>query len=311
MARKFRNLFRKKPRRNSSPLGLSAEGVNIRGDYVVEEGRVVLVSTRHEDEILESSKPSASQQATISKPIITHRIYCSLCKEMIDKDHYVEHLKQTHPSTKSPVQVEGQAHLRNATQTKQSSAQLRLARSITAKAILVNYKPKQRKSQLGDIYNLPCPVCNSPTDKYRWARHRSQYHPDVPLNTYDRQRILCGSCNSVVKYEYLLEHIQTEHPNMKVLKFEVVPKGKADRFCQQVQVETKPADIQSKSRKEKWYSNGARRKYTESPYAKATLDESHDEAQDGSKGLGHFRRESSGQFGSYPLHDDYSDESDA
>ncbi|MHB0923982.1 MAG: hypothetical protein ACYC3H_08475 [Bellilinea sp.] len=36
-----------------------------------------------------------------------------------------------------------------------------------------------------------------------------------------------------------------------------------------------------------------------------------DKEMDGSKHLGHHRRESSGQFGSYPLHDDYSDESDA
>jgi len=36
-----------------------------------------------------------------------------------------------------------------------------------------------------------------------------------------------------------------------------------------------------------------------------------DDDQDGSKHLSHFRRESSGQFGSYPLHDDYSDESNA
>lgn len=36
-----------------------------------------------------------------------------------------------------------------------------------------------------------------------------------------------------------------------------------------------------------------------------------DKEMDGSKHLGQHRRESSGQFGSYPLHDDYSDESDA
>jgi hypothetical protein len=30
-----------------------------------------------------------------------------------------------------------------------------------------------------------------------------------------------------------------------------------------------------------------------------------------SDGMAHFRRESNGQFGSYPLHDDYSDEADA
>jgi hypothetical protein len=33
--------------------------------------------------------------------------------------------------------------------------------------------------------------------------------------------------------------------------------------------------------------------------------------QDGSKGLGFMRRESNGQFGSYPMHDDYSEESNA
>ena len=42
-----------------------------------------------------------------------------------------------------------------------------------------------------------------------------------------------------------------------------------------------------------------------------TEKELEDHDQDGSQGLGHFRRESSGQFGSYPLHDDYSDEADA
>ena len=33
------------------------------------------------------------------------------------------------------------------------------------------------------------------------------------------------------------------------------------------------------------------------------------ESQDGSKGLGHMRRGANGQFGSYPLHDNYDDES--
>lgn len=36
-----------------------------------------------------------------------------------------------------------------------------------------------------------------------------------------------------------------------------------------------------------------------------------DEKRDGSKGLGHMRREWDGKFGSFPLHDDYSDESNS
>ena len=35
------------------------------------------------------------------------------------------------------------------------------------------------------------------------------------------------------------------------------------------------------------------------------------EKRDGSKGLGHMRREWDGKFGSFPLHDDYNDESDS
>jgi len=41
------------------------------------------------------------------------------------------------------------------------------------------------------------------------------------------------------------------------------------------------------------------------------LRQSFDEKRDGSKGLGHMRREGDGKFGSFPLHDDYNDESDA
>ena len=36
-----------------------------------------------------------------------------------------------------------------------------------------------------------------------------------------------------------------------------------------------------------------------------------DEKRDGSKGFGHMRREWDGKFGSFPLHDDYNDESDS
>ena len=39
-------------------------------------------------------------------------------------------------------------------------------------------------------------------------------------------------------------------------------------------------------------------------------DDFDDEPRDGSKNLGHMAREN-GRFGSYPLHDDYDDESDA
>jgi hypothetical protein len=41
------------------------------------------------------------------------------------------------------------------------------------------------------------------------------------------------------------------------------------------------------------------------------LRQSFDEPRDGSKGLGHMRREGDGKFGSFPLHDDYGDEADA
>jgi hypothetical protein len=50
---------------------------------------------------------------------------------------------------------------------------------------------------------------------------------------------------------------------------------------------------------------------TDERYTKEAFHQSFDESRDGSKGLGHMRRESNGRFGSYPLHDDYSDESDS
>jgi hypothetical protein len=46
-------------------------------------------------------------------------------------------------------------------------------------------------------------------------------------------------------------------------------------------------------------------------HALEALRQSFDETRDGSKGLGHMRREWNGQFGSFPLYDDYGDESDA
>lgn len=45
--------------------------------------------------------------------------------------------------------------------------------------------------------------------------------------------------------------------------------------------------------------------------ASETLYQSFYETRDGSKGLGHMRRDFDGAFGSYPLHDDFDDESSA
>lgn len=98
--------------------------------------------------------------------------------------------------------------------------------------------------------------------------------------------ILCGVCNRYVHPKHITEHERKFHPRVKF----------------------KPAGSPHQTTADRKHIPSGRNAKAVNFRSRRQLD---DDGLDGSKYLGHFRRESSGQFGSYPLHDDYGDESDA
>jgi hypothetical protein len=124
----------------------------------------------------------------------------------------------------------------------------------------------------------------------RGARVKQLARMKASIDPTEKQS--CPFCMKAFSVEELPKHIDQKH---------------AGKFKSRSTSQYHPV-----SGKQQSIKNQSHHPYTETEKTDIILDESldMDEPRDGSKYLGHFKREG-GQFGSYPLHDDYSDESDA
>jgi hypothetical protein len=164
---------------------------------------------------------------------------------------------------------------------------------------------------------IPCPICLELVKPTEIHRHCIYNHPSKELFSLIRefltQKLFCTACQNKVPVSHLVGHYLQRHAGMAFLGIEF-------RYITTNHVQNTPSKhnkINKKPTQPSVESPAAQRRaklvddYFDIVRNKLPIDEQYDdEPRDGSKGLGHFKREG-GQFGSYPLHDDYDDESDA
>lgn len=164
-------------------------------------------------------------------------------------------------------------------------------------------------------FELFCQVCGELIRPSEWATHMRSRHPGRVIkeeqDKYLSQPIQCRGC-MIIKFQDIVEHLMDRHNISKVgdigcsVKMKNPVKKFQDRKNWPVEKPVEPsAPIDGAEKRRKELIN----RYFSITEQKAQQ-ESDDEPRDGSKYLGFMSREQ-GRFGSYPLHDNYDDESDA
>jgi DNA-directed RNA polymerase subunit RPC12/RpoP len=162
-----------------------------------------------------------------------------------------------------------------------------------------------------------CPDCKARLKPAKLDKHRHKVHSVQPRveraypklgqlqkmteksTTLESGRLIsCPHCTAKVKSTRLQKHLAKVHPGRNLLN------ARTEKLSKPMQ--------SNKSKRQMKSPNNAGLSWKENQTNDLeALRQSFQEPRDGSKELGHMRREGDGKFGSYPLHDDYSDESEA
>lgn len=151
-------------------------------------------------------------------------------------------------------------------------------RKITGHTGYINLKEEHTK----------CPICKSAIRSDSAEKHFAKAHPGENFLEY-ANLAQCPLCKHRTHYNVLFVHIQISHPekNPKIVMAEY--NRELRKRNKEEKIEKEIDQLVSESEK---------------------LKQSHDEPRDAGKYLGFMIREN-GKFGSLPLQDNYSDESDA
>lgn len=168
---------------------------------------------------------------------------------------------------------------------------------------------REMANNLSQTDSITCPVCKAWVKAKNLEKHLVKIHSNViPLNerTYRQVEgrfesaqdedfsnqpnlVKCPLCKHRTQYNVLFVHIQVSHPEKN-------PKIAMAEFNREYEKKKSEDKIDREL-------NGLVKDYEK-------LKQSQDESRDGGKYLGYMSREN-GKFGSLPLYDDYSDESDS
>lgn len=168
---------------------------------------------------------------------------------------------------------------------------------------------REMANTLSQTDSVTCPVCKSWVKVKNLKRHLVKIHSDViPLDEKTHRQVedgfesaqdedfsnqpnlvKCPLCKHRTQYNVLFVHIQVSHPEKN-------PKIVMAEFNREYEKKKSEDKIDREL-------NGLVKDYEK-------LKQSQDESRDGGKYLGYMSREN-GKFGSLPLYDDYSDESDS
>jgi hypothetical protein len=204
---------------------------------------------------------------------------------------------------------------------------VKVATSLVDKIYLVIERAKKSQEHI----LIVCPFCNLAISPAKLIKHMLRVHPEEQevrsLKTIEGEKaaepqppqayllpkrvsakksnssglatlVACPHCTAQVKSTKLQKHIAKVHPKTLLRSQQVAKKVKT------IPNRKRKAPTQSSTKAGLGQEEGRINSLE-------AFRQSFDEQRDGSKGLGHMRRESNGRFGSYPLHDDYSDEADA
>lgn len=151
-------------------------------------------------------------------------------------------------------------------------------------------------------HNVECPYCSATLDRWDLSAHIVRKH------SVTVRALICPLCREDFSppdqrgWNAFRKHLRRVHQRS-------VPEKMDSKYVTGIHV-PKPLPGQ--------VADGQPRTKGPPPTSAATsanlgeaVSQSDHEPRDGSKHIGTFRRESSGKFGSFPLHDDYGDESDA
>ena len=171
--------------------------------------------------------------------------------------------------------------------------------------VSVNQVTQSKKDNVGlvkPVKEIKCKICKTITTIETFKDHIKEKHPQIYDAITKKEFEICPICdvdllNPARFKRHLSEvhHITISSPKSKSTKLiQAKHQMKHDKSQKEIKQQQLPSDIVPDGQ--------------EGNIAEA-FRQAFDEKRDGSKGLGHMRRESDGKFGSFPLHDDYSDES--
>jgi hypothetical protein len=162
---------------------------------------------------------------------------------------------------------------------------------------VVNIKTNKEQKPLLVDAREKCPFCHYVMPRELLVDHIHEKHPSIDLrtvgivrmSTHKYRPVYCPLCDHVVQYKMLFAHIEETHPEQQA---KLIMAEFNRKYRKQQEDEKIERDLD----------------HLVSEYER--LKQSHDEPRDAGKYMGFMSREN-GKFGSLPLHDNYSDESDA
>lgn len=240
-----------------------------------------------------------NDQINIQEKVIP-TVQCRVCGKMVRRDRLAGHHKNAHAVEKTDLP----SFVKTRQETVNSSSQTRKALPQLSRPA-----PQARRSlpatpPSGQVL-IPCSYCNAPVAPKNMAKHLRKIHrieavtpqpassPKVALKKpkairlpgTDAHHERCPECNSLIPRHKFQAHLRKMH------------------------------DIWLKRDERNHYRKVGRRTRGQSSRASASdrlsrqqLEQSSDEPFDGGKHWGHIEREN-GRFGTFPLYDDYSEES--
>ena len=168
-----------------------------------------------------------------------------------------------------------------------------------------------------------CPVCNKAIPQKKLKNHIRTIHNEKGKPS-SQSKTVCPICHCELHANRLNRHVarvhsapakekqQTDHTVNTLTPCPVcaqpVRQDRLQKHLSKVHMQTDKK--QTPSARTNTLAGIANPAYTNAS-TQAAIDQEYNEPQDGGKYLGQMRRESSGQFGSLPLYDDYSEDAEA
>jgi len=312
-------------------------------DKIVASSHVVGVSSRFSRRSSRLPSPSSTQE--------TREAICPTCRKKVKENCLANHLREVHQQDINDIAAASIAlamqstsgelvpcfycsskvradHLVHHLAKIHGLKVVRTKRAVPTASTEKIIPPAPTQSPPQNPHELmSCPQCQAKVRSDRLDRHIQNVHNGptktktaTPASTKkpvagpaEKERVCCPKCQIYMRADDLQDHLRVSHkgelircPHCKVkMRANLLADHLLSKHGQKSPAGQKPGLTPTQTRK-----TGKPTVFDRQGTAEALTQSDH-EARDGSKGLGHMRRDFDGTFGSFPLHDDYNDESSA